>query len=100
MKLLLVTTPRVKIEAKAVRKLVPNKLTGWLIKTLPSGSLNQTATIPDVTLVQLNDNTRPADIKAMIPRLVHLQAKAPKRSYVLFSFNAELKANERAEQAQ
>ena len=71
---------------------MPNNLIGWHVETLPSGSLSQTATIPDVTLVQLNDDTRPAELKAMIPRLVHIQAKAPNRSYVLFSFKERVKA--------
>ena len=87
MKTLLVTTPQAKIEAKAVRQLVPNKLAGWQIEALPSGSLNQTVAFPDVTLVQLNNETRPAEIKAMIHELVHIQTRAPKRSYVLFSVN-------------
>jgi hypothetical protein len=85
MKTLLVTTPQAKIEARTVRELVPGKLRGWHIQALPSGSLNQMATIPDVTLVQLNTETRPADLKAIMPRLVHIQAQAPRRSYVLFS---------------
>ena len=78
-------TPETKIEARTVRKLVPGKLRGWHIQALPSHSLNQMATIPDVTLVQLNNETRAADLKAIMPRLVDIQAKAPQRSYVLFS---------------
>jgi hypothetical protein len=85
MKRLLVTTPQAKIEAKTVRALIPGKLRGWHVQTLPSGSLNQLATSPDVTLVQLNNETRPADLKAIMPRLVDIQAQAPRRSYVLFS---------------
>ena len=87
MKTLLVTTPQAKIEAKTVRELIPGKLRGWHIQALPSGSLNQTVAFPDVTLVQLNNETRPAEIKAMIHELVHIQTRAPKRSYVLFSVN-------------
>jgi Protein of unknown function (DUF2384) len=85
MKTLLVTTPQAKIEAKAFRELVPNKLAGWHIKTVPCRSLRQMAILPDVTLVQLNDETRPSELEAIMPDLVHIQAEAPKRSYVLFS---------------
>jgi len=92
MKTLLVTTPQAKIEARTVRELIPGKLRGWHIEALPSGSLNQMATIPDVTLVQLNNETRPADLKAIMPRLVHIQAQAPRRSYVLFSVREGAKA--------
>src|ERR1022692_1050584 len=99
MKTLLVTTPQAKIEAKTVRELIPGKLRGWHIEALPSGSLNQMATIPDVTLVQLNNETRPADLKAIMPRLVHIQAQAPRRSYVLFSVREGVKAKLRTAQA-
>jgi len=99
MKTLLITTPEVKIKAKAFRELVPEKLEGWRIEALPSWPLDRKATIPDVTLVQLGDDTQSADLKAMIPWLVHLQAKAPRRSYVIFSFNAETKTNVRVEEA-
>ena len=99
MKTLLVTTPQAKIEAKTVRELIPGKLRGWHIEALPSGSLNQMATIPDVTLVQLNNETRPADLKAIMPRLVHIQEQAPRRSYVLFSVREGVKAKLRTAQA-
>jgi Protein of unknown function (DUF2384) len=98
MKTLLVTSPRAKLETKTFRRLVPNKLTGWLIEALPSGSLDQPGNFPDVTLVQLDDDTQSADLKAMIPRLAHLQARARKPSYVVFSFNAEKNANVRMEE--
>jgi hypothetical protein len=99
MKTLLVTSPRDKIELKTVRGLVPNRLTGWQIKALLPGSLDQTRTIPDVTLVRLDDDTQSADLKAMIPRLIHLQAKAAKPSFVVFMFYAEKNANVRFEEA-
>jgi hypothetical protein len=92
MKTLLVTTPRARVKGKDVRQFLPRKLAGWRIQKLPSGALNQTATIPDVTLVQVDDSTQPAELKAMIPGLVHIQAKAPNRSYVMFSLQERGKA--------
>jgi hypothetical protein len=86
MKNLLVTTPETRVEAKTVRKFVPNKLTGWLVEARSAGSFEKTAAVPDVTFVQLTDKTRHAELKAMIPRLARLQAKASGPSYVVFSF--------------
>src|SRR5271166_3884939 len=91
MKTLLITTPQAKIGGKAVRQPVP-KLRGWQIEARPSSSLGQTATIPDVTLVQLDNETRPADLQATIRELVHIQARALKRSYVLFSVKENMSA--------
>jgi hypothetical protein len=71
--------------ARTVRGLVPHKLTGWHIAALPPASLNEMKAVPDVTLVQLDNETRPADLKAIMPRLVHIQEQAPRCSYVLFS---------------
>ena len=85
MKTLLFTTPQAKMGDKALRNLGPNKLAGWHIERVPGGLLRQTAIVPDVTLVQLNDETRPPELEAIMPHLVHIQAEAPKRSYVLFS---------------
>jgi len=84
MKTLLVITPA-KARGKTVSPLVPAKLTGWHIQTMLSGSLSLNAVAPDVTLVQLNNDTRPSDLEAVMPELVHIQTKAQKRSYVLFS---------------
>jgi len=81
----LVTSPTSRIKAKTVSDLVPKKLAGWQIETLPSGSLGQASKVPDVTLVQLDDNTQPAALKAIMPRLVQIQGKGLKGSYVLFS---------------
>ncbi len=99
MKTLLVTTPRAKIEAEAVRDLIPEPLAGWHIEALPSGSLNQTVACPDVTLVQIDDDTKPADLKAIMPRLVQIQARGYKPSYVLFSIKKP-KPTTRARQSQ
>ena len=99
MKRLLVTTPQARIGAKSVRRLLPRKLAGWRVQKLPSGSLNHSAAIPDVTLVQVDDATQLADLKAMIPGLVHIQAKAPNRSYVMFSLQECLKGKSRGVQA-
>lgn len=99
MKTLLVTTPQAKVEAKIVRELIPGKLRGWHIKALPSGDLNQMTGIPDVTLVQLDNDTRPADLEAIMPRLVHIQAQPPQRSYVLFSVREGAKSRLRTAQA-
>ena len=102
MKTLLVTTPQAKIEAKAVRELVPSHLAGWQIEAVPSGSLDRTATIPDVTLVQMGYETRRAEIEALLPRLARLQSKGPHQSYILFSagVRAKPKSRTRAAQAQ
>jgi len=100
MKTLLVTTPKAKIEAKEVRELVPSHLAGWQIEAVPSGSLNQTVTIPDVTLVQMGDETRGAEIEALIPRLVRLQSTGSCQSYILFSARVRSKTKSRGRDAQ
>ncbi len=95
MKTLLVTTPQTKIEAKAVRNIVPNAIEGWHIQVVPSGSLGQAVTAPDVTLVQIDDATKPADLRALMPHLVHIQSIGVKRSHVLFHIK-KLKGKMRA----
>ena len=95
MKTLLVTTPQTKIEAKAVRNIVPNAIEGWHIQVVPSGSLGQAVTAPDVTLVQINDATKPADKGPPVPHLVHIQSIGVKQSHVLFHIK-KLKGKMRA----
>src|SRR5260370_41622067 len=99
-KTLLVTTPEAKIERNAFRKLVPDKLTGWHIEAMPSGSLSQTATVPDVTVVQLSDETQPANLKAMMPRLAHLQTGFPQGSFVVFALTRPAQSAPRKVKAQ
>lgn len=84
MKTLLVVKPPKARERKASH-LVPSRLPGWHIHTVISGSLSLKASAPDVTLVQLNDQTATADLDAVMPDLVHIQQDADKCPYVLFS---------------
>src|SRR2546426_1712814 len=99
MKTLLITAPEAKSKPKT-RELVLEKLAGWQIEALPAGSFDEAATVPDVTLVQISDATRPAQVKAIIPRLARMQSKAKKGAYVLFSFKEHLNAKPRAAQKQ
>jgi len=85
MKTLMLTAPE-KAKPEKIRALAPKKLSGWRIETLGWDALDQIGAAPDVTMVEISDATKPAAVKAMIPRLAHIQAKAPKRSHVVFSF--------------
>jgi len=99
MRTLLITTPQAKTGTKAFCELVPNKLAGWDIKVVPGHLLKGLTIIPDVTLVRLNDETRPAELEAIMPQLVHIQAEAPKASYILFSVKEGDKGSCRVEPA-
>lgn len=89
MKTLLVTSPQGKIEHEAVRELAPDRLAGWHIEALPSSSFARTATPPAVTVVQVGDQTRPAQLRAMIPGLARLQNGLPQGSFVLFALKCQ-----------
>ena len=100
MKTLLVTTPHHGTEAKKLSTIYARVLTDWHVETSSAASLNRTNRSPDVTLVEVNRNTRPAEINTMLSSLVHLQAKSPHRSYVLFSFSDLAKVKLRGEHTQ
>src|ERR1051326_209054 len=85
MKTLLLTTPQGQIETGFLDEFISAKPTEWHIEVSPSGSLGQLSISPDITIVQLNDETRPAEVKTIIPRLAQLQAKSGQGSYVMFA---------------
>lgn len=68
-----------------MRELVPEPLEGWEVETVPSGSLVQAQSRPSVTVVGVGHQTRPAQLRAMIPGLAKLQTISPQGSYVLFT---------------
>ncbi len=79
MKTLLVTSLRTKIEAKTSRDLIPAKLRGWRVEALSAGSLDQ--------------------LKTIMAGLVRIQARAPRRAYVVFSVRDEGKNTGSANQS-
>jgi len=100
MKTLLLTAPERKARPEDIRKLVPEKVSGWRIEAIPSGALGRSAIVPDVTVVEIDEETKPVEFKSMLPDLVHLQSKGPERSYVLFSFKEYPTVKSREEHAQ
>jgi len=90
MKTLLLTTPVAKTKPRTMRSLVPEHLPGWRVKTLASDVIDRLTTAPDVTMVEIAGATQPAAVTEMIPRLVSIQAKAPERSHVVFSFQNDV----------
>jgi len=89
MNTLLLTTPQARIAADAFRDLEPNKLTNWNVETLPSGSIGNAGSIPTVLVVQVGDNTSPAQIKALISKLALIQPGVPQGAFVLFALKRQ-----------
>ena len=86
MKTLLLTVPEKRTRPEKIRKLVPGEFSGWRIEAIPSGSLGRSALVPDVTVVEIDQDTKPVEVKSMIPDLAQMQAKGAQSSYVVFSF--------------
>src|SRR5689334_6437909 len=85
MKTLLLTSPQARIEAKLLDEFVSGRRGDWQIRELPLGSLAEQAGTPEVTIVQLNNETRPDQVKSMIPELARIQRKYPQGSFVVFA---------------
>jgi len=100
MKTLLLTAPEKKAKPENIRKLVPGEFSGWRIEAIPSGSLGGSTISPDVTVVEIDEDTKPAEVKSMIPDLVEMQGKGPQPSYVVFSFKDYPKAKPAEARAQ
>lgn len=85
MKTLLLTTARGKIEKKAVDELDTLKPRGWDLTVMQPGPWKIVGTPPSITVVRLNNKTKPAQVTAMIPRLAELQSAYSQGSYVVFT---------------
>ena len=51
------------------------------------GSLNRIKAYPELTVVQVDYQTEPSDIEAMIPQLANLQDRFPQGSFVMFGID-------------
>ena len=89
MNTLLLTTPQARIAANAFRDLEPQNLTRWHVETVPSGSIGRIGNIPTVTVVQVGDQTRTAEAKALIRKLAHIQTGVPQGAFVLFALKRQ-----------
>jgi hypothetical protein len=89
MKTLLFTAANPEIEGKAFRKRIKT-LADWQINTVASGALTKAVTGSNVTVVRLNCDTSPAQLKAIIPRLAQRQANAPQGSYIIFALKRQV----------
>jgi hypothetical protein len=100
MKTLLLTAPEKPGKPDRIRKLMRGEFSGWRIATIPSRSLGQSALAPDVTVVEIDEDTKPAQVRSMIPDLVHMQSKGPQPSCVVFSLKEYPKAKSAEARAQ
>src|SRR5437868_9980099 len=100
MKTLLLTAPEKGPKPESIRKLVPGEFSGWRVEAIPSGSLGQSAIIADVTFVEIDEDTKPAEVRSMIPDLVMMQGEGAEPSYVVFSFKDYAKAKSAEARAQ
>lgn len=80
MKSLLLTSPKDDARAKKLSKLASKA--GFRVETRPLESLKGVTTIPDITLVGIDN---PANLAGIVRDVAQIQSHAPKRSRVLFS---------------
>lgn len=89
MKTLLVQTGQGK--TTLIRQYLRDTFASWHVETTQLRSLDKIRTPPELTLVQLDDETEPSDIEALVPRLTSLQTRSPQVSIVMLGINREPK---------
>lgn len=85
MKTLLVKTGQAR--STLIRQVLRDTFASWSVETGRLNSLDTIKTAPELTVVQLDNETEPSEIKAMVPGLADLQTRIPQGSFVMFGID-------------
>ncbi len=88
MKNLLLTTSKGKVEARTMQKLASRA--GFRVEALPSESLDQITTVPDLTIIDV-DEFQIGNLARVVRGVANIQSQAPTRARVFFSIKTSPK---------